>query len=178
MLICDKIAKKGQNGRSLSSKVPDLKKVHHRQLWRLWLIWAMVMSFLGRIWVLAKSTQTREANKGSQYCDILCRIFISIVDLRYSFLLAPKELLDYLRLMITIHPSHPHLKQQGSLLFSKFEFSIKPDLRDLSFLCIRWPYAVFYKMQIVFYKSTHFMYLWGINSVFAKCALKSSKILK
>ena len=24
--------------------------------------------------------------------------------------------------------------RQGSLLFSKFEFSIKPDLRDLSFL--------------------------------------------
>ena len=24
--------------------------------------------------------------------------------------------------------------EQGSLLFSKFEFSIKPDLRDLSFL--------------------------------------------
>ena len=24
---------------------------------------------------------------------------------------------------------------------------------------IRWPYAVFYKMQVVFYKSAHFMYL-------------------
>ena len=23
---------------------------------------------------------------------------------------------------------------------------------------IRWPYAVFYKMQVVFYKSAHFMY--------------------
>ena len=54
---------------------------------------------------------------------------------------------------------YKHCSQQGSLLFSKFEFSIKPDLRDLSFLCIRWPYAVFYKMQIVFYKSVHFMYL-------------------
>ena len=43
---------------------------------------------------------------------------------------------------------------------------------------IRWPYAVFHKMQVVFYKSAHFMYLWGINSVFAKCALQSSKILK
>ena len=47
---------------------------------------------------------------------------------------------------------------QGSLLFSKFEFSIKPDLRDLSFF-IRWPYAVFHKMQVVFYESAHFMYL-------------------
>ena len=46
---------------------------------------------------------------------------------------------------------------QGSLLFSKFEFSIKPDLRDLSFF-IRYPYAVFYNMQVVFYKSAHFMY--------------------
>ena len=32
---------------------------------------------------------------------------------------------------------------QGSLLFSKFEFSIKPDLRDLNFF-IRWPYAFFF----------------------------------
>ena len=24
---------------------------------------------------------------------------------------------------------------------------------------IRWPYAVFHKMQVVFYKSAHFMYL-------------------
>ena len=66
---------------------------------------------------------------------------------------------------------------KGSLLFSKFEFSIKPDLRVLSFF-ISWPYAVFYKMQVVFYKSAHFMYLWSINSVFAKCDLQSSKILK
>ena len=46
---------------------------------------------------------------------------------------------------------------------------------------IVWPYAVFHKMQVVFYKSAHFMYfkyLWRINSVFAKCDLQSSKILK
>ena len=43
---------------------------------------------------------------------------------------------------------------------------------------IVWPYEVFHKMQVVFYKSAHFMYLWGINSVFAKCALQSSKMLK
>ena len=43
---------------------------------------------------------------------------------------------------------------------------------------IVWPYAVFHKMQVVFYKSAHFMYLWSINSVFAKCDLQSSKILK
>ena len=43
---------------------------------------------------------------------------------------------------------------------------------------IRWPYAVFfYKMQVVFYKSAHFMYLLSINSVFAKRDLQSSKIL-
>ena len=38
---------------------------------------------------------------------------------------------------------------QGSLLFSKFEFSINPDLRGLSFH--RVAYAVFHKMQVVFY---------------------------
>ena len=43
---------------------------------------------------------------------------------------------------------------------------------------IVWPYAVFHKMQVVFYKSAHFMYLWRINSVFAKCGLQYSKILK
>ena len=43
---------------------------------------------------------------------------------------------------------------------------------------IVWPFAVFHKMQVVFYKSAHFMYLWSINSVFAKCDLQSSKILK
>ena len=43
---------------------------------------------------------------------------------------------------------------------------------------IVWPYTVFHKMQVVFYKSAHFMYLWSINSVFAKCDLQSSKILK
>ena len=29
-------------------------------------------------------------------------------------------------------------------------------------------------MQVVFYKSAHFMYLWSINSVFAKCALQQN----
>ena len=43
---------------------------------------------------------------------------------------------------------------------------------------IVWPYAVFHKTQVVFYKSEHFMYLWSKNSVFAKCDLQSSKILK
>ena len=48
---------------------------------------------------------------------------------------------------------------QGSLLFSKFEFSIKPDLRDLSFLK-GGLMQFFYKMQVVFfYKSAHIMYL-------------------
>ena len=37
------------------------------------------------------------------------------------------------------------------------------------------PYAVFHKMQIVFYKSAHFMYLWRKNVGFAS---KYSKILK
>ena len=60
--------------------------------------------------------------------------------------------------MMTRRTRRSRSKRQGSLLFSKFEFSIKPDLRDLSFF-IRWPYAVFYKMQVVFYKSAHFMYL-------------------
>ena len=36
----------------------------------------------------------------------------------------------------------------------------------------------FYEMQVVFYKSAHFMYLLGINSVFAKCALQFNKVLK
>ena len=45
-------------------------------------------------------------------------------------------------------------------------------------LFIRWPYAVFHKMQVVFYKSAHFMYLWRKNSVFAKCGLQYSKILR
>ena len=47
---------------------------------------------------------------------------------------------------------------------------------------IKWPYAFFHKLQVVFYKkSAHFMYfkyLWRINSVFAKCDLQSIKILK
>ena len=50
--------------------------------------------------------------------------------------------------------------------FERFEFFIV------------WPNAVFHKMQAVFYKSAHFMYLWSTNSVFAKCDLQSSKILK
>ena len=44
---------------------------------------------------------------------------------------------------------------QGSLLFSKFQFFIKPDLRGLSFF-IGWLYAVFHKMQVVFYKKCAF----------------------
>ena len=43
---------------------------------------------------------------------------------------------------------------------------------------IVWSDAVFHKMQVVFYKSAHFMYLWSTNSVFANCDLQSSKILK
>ena len=50
--------------------------------------------------------------------------------------------------------------------FERFEFFIV------------WPNAVFHKMQVVFYKSAHFMYLWSTNSVFAKCDLQSSKVLK
>ena len=49
-------------------------------------------------------------------------------------------------------------RKQGSLSFPKFEFFIKAHIGVLSFF-IRWPYAVFYKMQVVFYKSAHFMYL-------------------
>ena len=63
-----------------------------------------------------------------------------------------------------------------SIIFKIWVF-YKARLEGFEFF-IRWPYAVFYKMQVVFYKSAHFMYLWGINSVFAKCALQLSKILK
>ena len=51
-----------------------------------------------------------------------------------------------------------NISVQGSLLFSKFEFFYKARFEGFEFF-IRWPYAVFHKMQVVFYKSAHFMYL-------------------
>ena len=67
--------------------------------------------------------------------------------------------------------------QPGVSIIFKIRFFYKARFEGFEFF-IRWPYAVFYKMQVVFYKSAHFMYLWSINSVFAKCDLQSSKILK
>ena len=71
----------------------------------------------------------------------------------------------------------PARPEPGVSIIFKIRVFYKARFEGFDFF-IRWPYAVFHKMLVVFYKSAHFMYLWGVNSVFAKCALQSSKILK
>ena len=51
----------------------------------------------------------------------------------------------------------PHLHPGVSIIF-KIRVSYKAQFEEFEFF-IRWPYAVFHKMQVVFYKSAHFMYL-------------------
>ena len=70
-----------------------------------------------------------------------------------------------------------HQCNAGVSIIFKIRVFYKAWFEGFEFL-IKWPFAVFHKMQVVFYKSVHFMYLWSINSVFAKCDLQSSKILK
>ena len=67
--------------------------------------------------------------------------------------------------------------QTGVSIIFKTRVIYKAWFEGFEFFIV-WPYAVFHKMQVVFYKSAHFMYLWRKNSVFAKCGLQYSKILK
>ena len=48
--------------------------------------------------------------------------------------------------------------QAGVSIIFKIRVFYKARFEIFEFF-IRWPYAVFYKMQVVFYKSAHFMYL-------------------
>ena len=50
---------------------------------------------------------------------------------------------------------------QGTLLFSKFEFFIKPDLRDLSFLT-GGLMQFFYKMQVVFFIKVRILCIYEV----------------
>ena len=68
-------------------------------------------------------------------------------------------------------------KNSGVSIIFKIGVFYKARFEGIEFFIV-WPYAVFHKTQVVFYKSAHFMYLWSINSVFAKCDLQSNKILK
>ena len=45
----------------------------------------------------------------------------------------------------------------GVSIIFKIRVFYKAQFEGFEFF-IRWPYAVFYKMQVVFYKSAHFMY--------------------
>ena len=53
--------------------------------------------------------------------------------------------------------SSQHYQSGVSIIF-KIRVFYKARFEGFEFF-IRWPYAVFYKMQVVFYKSVHFMYL-------------------
>ena len=46
----------------------------------------------------------------------------------------------------------------GVSIIFKIRVFYKAQFEGFEFF-IRWPYAVFHKMQVVFYKSAHFMYL-------------------
>ena len=46
----------------------------------------------------------------------------------------------------------------GVSIIFKIQVFYKAQFEGFEFF-IRWPYAVFHKMQVVFYKSAHFMYL-------------------
>ena len=50
-----------------------------------------------------------------------------------------------------------NLRSGVSIIF-KIRVFYKARFEGFEFF-IRWPYAVFHKMQVVFYKSAHFMYL-------------------
>ena len=78
--------------------------------------------------------------------------------------------------LVVLQPFSGHLTSGVSIIFKNRVF-YKAWFKGFEFFIV-WPFAVFHKMQVVFYKSAHFMYLWSINSVFAKCDLQSSKILK
>ena len=66
-------------------------------------------------------------------------------------------LVSQLWLMRRASDCHFNLGAGVSIIF-KIRVFYKARFEGFEFF-IRWPYAVFYKMQVVFYKSAHFMYL-------------------
>ena len=56
-----------------------------------------------------------------------------------------------------LQESSMHIAPGVSVIF-KIRVFFKARIEGFEFF-IRWPYAVFHKMQVVFYKSAHFMYL-------------------
>ena len=50
------------------------------------------------------------------------------------------------------------MAKAGVSIIFKIRVFYKARFEEFGFF-IRWPYAVFHKMQVVFYKSAHFMYL-------------------
>ena len=85
---------------------------------------------------------------------------------------------DFLQwVCVTLTPTWGRRLSPGVSIIFKIRVFYKGWFGGFEFFIV-WPYAVFHKMQVVFYKSAHFKYLWSINSVFAKCDLQSSKILR
>ena len=66
-------------------------------------------------------------------------------------------MMEYPSLSLSDESIQNALQQPGVSIIFKIQVFYKARFEGFEFF-IRWPYAVFHKMQVVFYKSAHFMY--------------------